>query len=566
LLKEDFIKRLTEDQKERNDYSEIKEKFSSGHKISIKCIKHNKLFFPNAGDHLNKKTGCPECKKEKLSNLKRMSIEEFVTKANLKHNNKFDYSKVILKTGRDKVEIICPIHGSFWVAADPHINQSTGCPNCWDEKRAILNRERNIKGKHTRDHFIEESKKVHGDLYNYSLVHYNDSHEKVKIICPIHGIFEIAPHNHIHNGNGCKKCVDLAHTSNTDEFIQKAKAIHGDKYDYSNTKYTKAIEEIEIICEKHGPFITTPNRHLCGNGCTICRTSNAEMEVADFIKENYSGEILQRKKTIIPPYELDIFLPEMNLAIEYNGLYWHSSARENIDKNYHLMKTNMCEEKGIHLIHIYEDEWLIKKEIVKSRLLNILGKSNKIFARECIIKEITATDSCTFQENNHIQGKLGASTHLGLFYNEEIVSIMTFGQLRKSMGRNAEVGTVELLRFCNKLNVSVIGGANKLFRYYLNNFKPKKVISYANRSWTMNNGNSLYEQMGFILKGITKPNYDYVVNGQRKSRFTFRKDVLIKEGYDKNKSEREIMEERNIHRIYNSGNLLYEYVGFNHNI
>ena len=135
---------------------------------------------------------------------------------------------------------------------------------------------------------------------------------------------------------------------------------------------------------------------------------------------------------------------------------------------------------------------------------------------------------------------------------------MTFGNLRKNLGQKAEEGSYELLRFCNKLNTSVVGGANKLFKYFVNQIKPKKIISYADRSWTMNNGKSLYDNLGFKIIGVSKPNYYYIINKIRMNRFGFRKDKLVKEGYDKNKTELQIMTERKIYRIYDSGCLKYE--------
>jgi hypothetical protein len=137
---------------------------------------------------------------------------------------------------------------------------------------------------------------------------------------------------------------------------------------------------------------------------------------------------------------------------------------------------------------------------------------------------------------------------------------MTFGKLRKNLGNKDKEGYYELLRFCNKLNTTVIGGANKLFKYFINNYNFKEIISYADRSWTMNNGNNLYDKLGFIKDKITKLNYYYINNNIRENRFKYRKDILVKEGFDKNKSEHEIMLERKFYRIYDSGQIKYKYI------
>ena len=295
--------------------------------------------------------------------------------------------------------------------------------------------------------------------------------------------------------------------------------------------------------------------------CTVCfpehfnQSSMVEHDLLKFIK-NYVNEITENSKKIIEPYELDIYLPDLKLAFEFNGLYWHSELYKG--DNYHFNKTESCERQGIRLIHIYEDDWMYKQEIVKSRILNLLGQiPNKIYARKCEIKEISDNNILRdFLETNHIQGFVGSQVRIGLFYNDELVSLMTFGKQRKSMGIKCEDNTYEMLRFCNKLNTSVVGGASKLFKYFIQKYDPIEIISYADRSWS---SGDLYKQLGFDLVHKTKPNYYYVVDGIRKYRFLFRKDVLIKQGFNPNKTEREIMLEREIYRIYDSGSMKFIY-------
>ncbi len=247
-----------------------------------------------------------------------------------------------------------------------------------------------------------------------------------------------------------------------------------------------------------------------------------------------------------------MLIPEYNLAIEFNGLYWHSEIYK--DKNYHLNKTQQCEAKKIKLIHIFEDEWLFKKDIVKSRLINILGLTpNKIYARKTIIKEISPKESKEFLDFNHIQGNVNAKIKLGLYYDNELVSIMTFGKGRIIMGGNSN--QYELLRFCNKLNTTVIGGADKLLKYFIKTYQPKEIISYADRRWSQGD---LYEKLGFNFIHNSKPNYFYINQNIREYRFKYRKNILVKEGYDINKTERDIMLERKIYRIYDCGAKLYK--------
>jgi hypothetical protein len=255
--------------------------------------------------------------------------------------------------------------------------------------------------------------------------------------------------------------------------------------------------------------------------------------------------------------ELDIYIPDLKLAFEFNGLYWHNELYK--DKNYHLNKTELCEKNGIQLIHIYEDDWIYKQDIVKSMILNKLGKtSNKIYARKCEIREITDNKLVReFLDENHIQGFIGSKVKIGLFHENELVSLMMFGKRRVAMGKKtSEEGEFELLRFCSKLNTNVVGGGNKLFKHFVKNYDPKMITTYTDRSWS--NGN-LYNQLGFKYEGKTDPNYYYIIDGIRHHRFNFRKDILVKEGYDPSLTEHQIMLNRKIYRIYDSGSLILKY-------
>jgi hypothetical protein len=310
------------------------------------------------------------------------------------------------------------------------------------------------------------------------------------------------------------------------------------------------------------PFsLYNSRKYFTNHYCTICfppyqkSVSQCETDMLNFIKNNYTDEVIINSKSIISPYELDIYLPDLKLAFEFNGVFWHNEL--NKDKHYHKIKSNLCDSSGIQLVHIYEDDWIYKEPIVKSMILNKLERtSSKIFARKCIIKEINSKESVSFLNSNHLQGNVNSIIKIGLYYNNDLVSLMTFGKLRKSMNSKSKDGQYEMLRFCNKLNTNIVGGASKLFKYFTKTYNPSSIVSYADRSYS--NGN-LYKQLGFELKHITNPNYYYVVNNIRKHRFGFRKDILVKQGYDKNKSEHQIMLERKIYRIYNSGNMKFVY-------
>jgi hypothetical protein len=229
-------------------------------------------------------------------------------------------------------------------------------------------------------------------------------------------------------------------------------------------------------------------------------------------------------RSILGGKEIDIFIPEKKVGIEFNGIYWHSDLFK--DKKYHLRKKEVCEEVDINLIHIWEDDWIYKKEIVQSRLYNILGlTNNNIMARKCLIKEVSHKESVEFLEVNHLQGNINSSYRFGLYHDGELVSLMTFGGLRISLGTKSKEGKYELYRFASKLGTSVTGAFSRLLNHFEKKVNPKEIVTYANRDWSMNK--NVYEKNGFEFVHNTEPNFWYY-NRQLKKyhRFKFRKSRL----------------------------------------
>ena len=330
----------------------------------------------------------------------------------------------------------------------------------------------------------------------------------------------------------------------------------GREYNKNNTDL-----KIKLKCRDCGNIFTINRQYLnlriqsVKNPCLICNPilsgkSNMEIEVSEFIQEYYNGAIILNSKSIIDK-EIDIYLPEIKVAFEFNGLYWHSEEYK--DKLYHLNKTKECLNHGISLFHIWGDDWTFKQDIVKSMIINKLGKTpNRIYARKCIIREVSDNKLIRdFLDKNHIQGFVGSKIKLGLFYNGELVSLMTFGDLRKSLGSKSQAGSYEMLRFCNKLNTNIIGGASKIFTYFIKNYQIREVISYSDSSRSEGN---LYKQLGFELLQETAPNYYWIIDNIRHNRFVYRKDVLVKNGADSSKTEVQIMHESGSYRIWNCGN------------
>lgn len=533
---EKFIKKSQKTHGKKYDYSKV-EYINSETKVCIICHEHGE-FWQTPVAHVRGR-GCPICS-NKRRGKRTENTENLIEKCMKVHNNKYSYENTEYINADTKICVTCPVHGDFHILPFHHLN-GQGCPKC---------KGRNL----TQNDIIVKFKKIHGDKYDYSKVIFNKMKEKVCIICPEHGEFWQTPQKHI-SGHGCPICGGTAKLA-TQTFIKKSNDIHKFKYDYSLAKYINNKEYVDIICPTHGLFKQLPYNHLNGHGCPKCveTTSRPECLVYDFVK-NIDTNAIQSKRDLISPYEIDLYSPKCNIAIEYDGLYWHNE--KNVDRNYHLLKTEMCEKQGIQLIHIFEDEWMQNQELIKSRLKSLFGIiENKIFARKCTICSVSFIDSKNFLEKNHIQGNCTSKYRYGLYYNDELVSLMTFGAKRKNLGSKSEEDSYELLRFCNKLNTTVIGGASKLLKYFIKTHNPKEIISYCDRRWSQG---GMYEKLGFKLDHVSQPNYYYVINGKRENRFKYRKSELIKQGFDKDKSEHEIMLERKIYRIYDCGTKVYKW-------
>jgi hypothetical protein len=276
--------------------------------------------------------------------------------------------------------------------------------------------------------------------------------------------------------------------------------------------------------------------------------SEAEQEIANFLKQYTVVE--QSNRLVIAPKEIDIWLPEFNLGIEYNGIYHHSSKFK-VHRNYHIDKTVAVEAAGGQLIHIFSDEWLDNREIVESRLLNKIGKSrNILYARKCKIVEVSSADAATFLARSHIQGNCFSSKNYALSYNDKIVALMTFGTARFT-----KLAKWELLRFCTAPYTTVVGGASKLLKHFRKSH-PGTIVSYADRRWS--NGN-LYRVLGFEFAHYSGPGYSYVKNGCRYSRNKFQKHKLSEqlEIYDKRLSETQNMEINGFYKLYDCGNSVW---------
>lgn len=280
--------------------------------------------------------------------------------------------------------------------------------------------------------------------------------------------------------------------------------------------------------------------------------------------------IIQNDRKLIYPYEIDIFLPEYRIGIEVNPTATHNhniniySDEEGLPIHYHQMKTDLCESKGIFLFHVFGYD-MLKPDILKSMLQNLLHKNKKIiYARNCTVHPIDNTLCCNFLEENHRQGKALSGIRYGLYYNEELLSVMTFGKMRSTIGTGKEdlSDCWELVRFCSKLDTTVVGGASKLFTYFIRNHNPSRIRSFSDRAHTKG---SLYAKLGFKEIRRSDPNYMWVnlqnekayhrINAQKQNIKSFLKDDNI----DLSSTEKEIMVAHGFVQVFDSGTILWEW-------
>lgn len=314
----------------------------------------------------------------------KLTSDGFIEKAKDIHGDKYDYSKVEYTNSRGKVCIICQEHGEFWQCANSHL-MGCGCPKCYDKIK------RGKKRQHDTAWFINKSREIHGDKYDYSKTEYVNMRTKVCIICPKHGEFWQTPINHL-SSNGCNKCgrekFAENHNKGTEKFIKDAILVHSDRYDYSKVEYTNARTPVCIICPEHGEFWQTPNYHLSGNGCPKCSESHLEREVRTVLENNRINYIYQCGKETLPwlkKQTFDFYLPDYNVAIECQGSQ-HFLQRDN-----DLFSHEKTVERDVNKFiksNINHTPILYYSNLVFNRDISIYNDNNSFNDTEKLIEEI----------------------------------------------------------------------------------------------------------------------------------------------------------------------------------
>lgn len=305
----------------------------------------------------------------------------------------------------------------------------------------------------------------------------------------------------------------------------------------------KLTDGITFRCYTCNPRVETGGQSLIENEIEMfCKKLDVQVET--------------QNRKIIPPLEIDIYIPEFKIGIELNGLYYHSEQAGK-KRFYHRKKTELCKKVGVQLIQIFEDEWIQKKKICQTRLKNILHKTSyKVYARKCNVKDIDNNLKDRFLKKYHIQGADKSIVHKGIYYKNRLVAVMTFGPLRNALGYKDKQQSWELVRYCTIGSFNIIGGADKLLKAFIRDYTPKTIITYADLRWSQGN---LYEKLGFKHAGNTVPNYWYIVNNTRKHRFGYQKHLLPQKlkKFDPALTEYENMQLNGYTRIWDCGHAKY---------
>jgi hypothetical protein len=335
-----------------------------------------------------------------------------------------------------------------------------------------------------------------------------------------------------------KSIIEFTKNINTDNWYEKI-------YLFKNN-----LSDIPICgcdkCKNHTNFSNAGYSYFCTSHKNCFTVSKQENEIKTYI-DQLNVDYIKNDRHFGD--ELDLYFKDINLAIEYNGLYHHSELRK--PTYYHYNKWLKCSNENINLIFIWSDMWLNKKEIVKNIIKSYLKIDPIKIYNNFIIKEIDKLTKIKFLNDNHIEENCPSSINLGLFFKNELLSVMTFKYESLNNCFN-----IRLLRFCNKLNYNIINSHNLMFDYFLNKYKPKKIISYDN----LNLYFEIYKNLNFNLVQHNKLDYWWSKGDKRLNKHLFEKRRLVKEGYDVNKSEKEIMLDRKFMRICNAGKFKYELI------
>jgi hypothetical protein len=549
LSQQEFIKRCNT--KHNSKYLYDKTVFTGTRsKVIVTCPQHGD-FTVNADNHM-RTSGCPKCGTISGAAHTTVRYDEFIKRVYDRGITHLMFNRDEYTNSRTPITVTCTKHGNTFSQSPYSIYTGrVGCTDCISEKISL-------HGRGNTQTFIDKCQMLYGDTLSYDKVVYENNIKDVIVGCNMHGDFARSP-KLLLRGYHCPVCMkDNIYLKNAAAFEER---FHTEWKDYKlKSMYKGAFHPMVVECKHHGEFEITPEQCRTREEiCERCRSKNGskqERKLFDFLEQKGIRYITHHKvKTDKTYFEVDVLLPDHNIAIEVNGLYWHREQENTrYTKTYHLNKTLECEKRGIQLLHFYDTEIDTKFDIVRAIITTKLNlNEDKIYARNTQLRYITKTEKRDFLNRYHLQGNDRSSTYIGLFYNEELVCVMTFGT-RKITGSLDH----ELMRFCVKSNTSVVGGFSKLLKRYRTDFKVSLIKTYADRRYS---SGEVYKKNGFKFVKFSDPSYWYfnITEYKLHHRYNFAKHLLKDRMcvYDESLTEREIMNLNNYHRIWDCGQCVF---------
>lgn len=474
--------------------------------------------------------------------------------------SRYDFSSALYTGATNRIAgILCPVHGAFSQYAG-QLRKGRGCPSCGHEVRGA-------KRRVSPEDFMAECARKHNNAYTYETTKYTVMSKPVMVTCPVHGDFSIIALKHYYSLQGCPTCErtakktrivryrhlssDAKITNTARTFFDKCAAKHNGAYTYPPQAYAGAKKPIRVECPTHGEFLQSAWKHLSGHGCPRCGQKSAQENVlAEFLAQ-YTTVVL-RARDVVPPKELDLWLPDLKIGIEYHGLFWHTEDR--IGQR-HREKWEIAQKAGIRLIQIFEDEWLDDPEVVKGRLLAAIGHAPRVFARSTTVRAIDSQVARQFLDRTHTQGGSASARAYGAFLGDTLVAVATFGKARSGAMAAVSDDVWEVYRYAS--TGVVVGGFSRMLKAFLRDVRPTEVVSYCDLRYGTG---GLYKAAGFTLESITSPDYWWVPPGkcQRIPRYQTQKHKLkahpvLKNFYEEGMTERQVCEAAGWKRIYGVG-------------
>lgn len=507
-------------------------------KLTIVCPDHGE-FQQLPQKHMHGQ-GCPKCRGLGLDKVQQLKDKY----------PEWDWSDTVVGGSKDDLTLVCPEHGEFITRHNRLMNKPDGmspCPKC---NKAVGGVSRRVSD----DEWRKRIAGVWGDRFAV-MEPMSGGQVKVSVNCADHGKFVMSPADLV-NGHGCPQCgkerfnkwsddnVRVA----PDDFVQRAVELKGGVYTYDISTFVDMRTPMRMVCNKHGEFWQIPRNHITLDaGCPACANnrSKGEDEIADYLR-GLGLTVKRGDRKALGGKELDVYVPELSLAIEYCGLYWHGELYK--EPNYHLEKLKSCESVGISLITLFEDEWVKSKDKVKTHLLHRIGAGFRVGARETSVVHIPWGEAKDFLDEFHMQGagKPGSVCY-ALKNGGNIVAVAVWGNDRFSKSERTE-----LYRFCSRANYQVVGGLSRLVAAYRKDYPSKGLVTYADLRWGTGNA---YKSAGFTADGVTAPGYFWCKGGSRFSRQKFQKHKLLEmlETFDPSKTEVENCHDNKFWRIYDCG-------------